>query len=92
MENTDIIKNYESEKVCDKLKKLASITAEADYDLTFRIHEGSAEKSTDCSHHMKGRSRHSLINLLAIGGLITAAIAAVVCFVHVFCSLVCGAR
>ena len=90
-ESTDIIKKGEN-AVCQKLKRLASMTAEADYDVTLRINGGDADASGGCTHHMKGRSKHDLMTLLTIGGLLTAAVAAVVCYVHLFCSLVCRCK
>ena len=90
-ESTDIIKKGET-AVCQKLKRLASMTAEADYDVTLRISGEDAESGGVCTHHIKGRSKHDLTTLLAIGGLTVAAIAAIVCYLHVFCSLVCGKR
>lgn len=90
-ESTDIMKKGE-EAVCHKLKRFASMTAEADYDITLRIGNDTAENGGGCTHHMKGRSKHDLMTLLAIGGLIATAVAAVVCYVHVFCSMVCRRR
>ena len=89
-ESTDIIKKSE-DAICNKLKKFASMTAEADYDVTLRIGDREVEGG-GCTHHMKGRSKHNLVTLLAIGGLLTAAVAAVVCYVHVFCSMVCHCK
>lgn len=90
-ESTDIIKKGE-EAACHKLKKLASMTAAVDYDVTLRIDGGEAESVEGCTHHIKGRSKHNLMTLLAIGGLTATAIAAIVCYVHVFCSMVCRSR
>ena len=91
-ESTDIMKKTEGDTICSKLKKLAFLSAEADYDVTLHLSDTSGDNTSECSHHLKGRSRHSLLNLLAIGGLVAAVIGALVCFVHVFCSLVCGSR
>lgn len=91
-ESTDMIKKSEENAVCSKLKKLATLSAEADYDITLRLSDSSEEKTSECSHHMRGKAKHSLIGLLAVGGLIATAIGAIVCFVHVFCSLVCRSR
>ena len=90
-ENTDIIKNGE-QAVCRKLKKIAATTADLDYDITLRIGDRDADGSEGCTHHLKGNSKRSLMTLLTIGGLIAAAAAAVVCYVHVFCSMVCRCR
>ena len=90
-ENTDIIKKSE-QAVCRKLKSFSAMNADVDYDITLRIGDGDAENGEGCSHHLKGRSKHNLTTLLAIGGLIAAAVAAVVCYVHVFCSMVCRCK
>ena len=90
-ESTDIIKKSE-EAVCHKLKKFASMTAAVDYDVTLRIGGGETENSDGCTHHIRGKSKHNLMTVLAIGGLAATAIAAIVCYVHVFCSMVCRSR
>ncbi len=93
MNNTpEIIVKDESSEVCRKLKCLKDLSVSADYDITLKLCDRSAAKTSECAHHLKGTSKHSLGDLLAIGGLLTAAAAATVCFVHVFCSFVCRAR
>ena len=78
--------------VCARLRRFANMKVGADYDLTLSLSDEAADKSSECSHHMTGSSKHSLAGLLAVGGLIVGALAATVCFVHVFCSLVCRSR
>jgi hypothetical protein len=93
MNNTpEIITRNEGSAVCQKLKALKDLSVSADYDVTLKLTDRSGAKTSECAHHLKGNSKHSLGNILAIGGLITAAVAATVCFVHVFCSFVCRAR
>ena len=93
MNNTpEIMTNEESSAVCRKLRCLKDMSVSADYDVNLKLCDRSGAKTSECAHHLKGTSRHSLGNLLAIGGLLAAAVAATVCFVHVFCSFVCRAR
>lgn len=91
-ESPEITKSCAVDTVCARLRRFADMTVGADYDVTLSLSDNAADKVSECSHHMKGSSKHSLVGLLAVGGLITAALAATVCFVHVFCSLVCRSR
>ena len=91
-ETPEITKSCAVDTMCAKLKRFADMKVGADYDLTISLSDNTADKVSECSHHMKGSSKHSLVGLLATGGLIATALAATVCFVHVFCSLVCRSR
>ncbi len=75
------------EKFC-----LSNCYVGADYDMTFKLFSDKSSGTPECSHHMKGSGKHSLCKILAVGGLIAASVAALICITHLFCSWVCRVR
>lgn len=75
----------EKEKKCT----VGDLSVDADYDITLRLSDRTGKKTSECAHHFKGSSKHSLMNLIAIGGLVLTGVTAVIVIFHTALGLCC---
>lgn len=71
---------------------LSDLSIAADYDIALKLFDRSGNRTSECAHHFKGSSKHDLINLVAIGGLLLAGAAALLYLVHTVCFITCLKR
>ena len=68
---------------------LSDLSVAADYDITLKLFDRSGNRTPECAHHFKGSSKHDVMNLVAIGGLILAGAAALLYLIHTVCLICC---
>ncbi|MBQ8849633.1 MAG: hypothetical protein IJ011_04805 [Clostridia bacterium] len=87
-DTTDLIATSQPAAAEKKHCSIADLSVGADYDVTLTLSDKKGQKSSECTHHFKGSSKHDLMNLLAICGLAAAGAVALSCLVNA----VCGCR
>ena len=73
----------------DERCSLSDLSISADYDISLKLFDRSGNRTSECAHHFKGSSKHDLMNLVAIGGLLLAGAAALLYLVHSVCLITC---
>lgn len=87
-ETPEINSSSMKSSVCDAVSKMSKYSVRCDYDVTVGLYCDDDPDTPECSHRFSGRSQHNVLRLLAIGGIIGVAVAAI----RIGCCAICRGK